>query len=461
MMDKGSYATHENQELGIKNEDRIKNQEARPRPETGFQSECTAVRNTLVLMAGLILVIAAAVVFLRRIPAPQDSKAPPVPTVTPPPPKAVPIPEAFEQAKAILGAGDRSAIRSLAVDCRKRARQDAEFRKRLALTVLDETATPSVRELAAFVLGSIQDKEGLDTLARALQEARDPQCARTLLLALGCDKTWTEDDDIFDLPDSPRVIVSPLGLAVRIRGRLDDPDLRGTMVARTLSSEAAEVRWAAALALADSASFPDVRSGFLAALPGERDPATEGEIAKALSDWAAVEPGDSAERMRAVAALIDGAARPEAAALRLRSEDGLKRMAWTTADVRALAPRLEEGSLDQRRWAIAVLAGAASRAETPDRDLVFDSLARISSSATEPKVREFAVTGLSEFRDRAGAEKALVAALSDPAWHVRAAAVRGLGRRAGSEDVRSALERVERTDADERVRRAAGELRKR
>jgi HEAT repeat protein len=50
--------------------------------------------------------------------------------------------------------------------------------------------------------------------------------------------------------------------------------------------------------------------------------------------------------------------------------------------------------------------------------------------------------------------------MRDPAWHVRAAAVRALGRGGRNAEALAALQRAEREDPDERVRRAAGDVRK-
>jgi HEAT repeat protein len=282
---------------------------------------------------------------------------------------------------------------------------------------------------------------------------------RALLLALGCDRTSGEDDDIFDLPDTPRVLSIPVGLSVRIGGAVAESEIRDVMVPHLRQSEAG-VRWAAALALADSAGFPEVRAAFLDSVRSERDPATQGELGKALADWAAGQAAESADRLGIFSAILEGADRPEAASLRLRSEEGMKRMAWTSPEVRLMAGRIESGTLDQKRWAIAVLAGAAARSDLPDRSVVLDVFSKASASASEAKVREFAVSGLVAFPEDARACQILLGSLRDPAWHVRSAAVRALGRNERTPEILAALQRVEREDPDERVRRAAGETRK-
>src|SRR5206468_3746856 len=142
-------------------------------------------------------------------------------------------------------------------------------------------------ELAAFVLGSLPDREGLEALARALEGSSDPAWSRTLLLALGSERSSEDDDDLFGLPDSPRVIATPLGLTVRIHGVIEEAALRARMLPRLRDAGAAGVRWAAALALADSTGLEEVRRAFLIALPGESDPPAQGELSKALADWAA------------------------------------------------------------------------------------------------------------------------------------------------------------------------------
>ena len=413
------------------------------------------------LKAALVFFVGALLFFLTKPARHPDSAAPRSAAGgrDSVPPHPVPAPaDSHSLARAIPS--DRSALPGLAAEWRRQARGNSGFRDQLRRLVLDDAAPSAARDLAAFVLGTLADREGLDALAQALDASRDPRWAKTLLLALGCDRTSGEDDDIFDLPDAPRIFETPSGLAIRIRGAIEDPALRDGMIPRLRANEDSGVRWAAALALSDSTSCSDVRRAFLDALPGERDPAAEGELAKALADWAAAETAESTERAQVFGALLDGAAREDAAALRLRSEDGLKRMSWTGAEVLTLAARIETGSLDQRRWAIAVLAGAASRRETPERDSAFESLARVSRSAPEAKVREWAVSGISAFSDQARASELLMGTLGDSAWHVRAAAVRGLGRGGRSPEVLAALLKAEMEDPDERVRRAAAEVRR-
>ncbi|HEY3225800.1 MAG TPA: HEAT repeat domain-containing protein, partial [Planctomycetota bacterium] len=397
---------------------------------------------------------------------PKSTVSPPRPTGAPPAPVTSPnrpTPASAtleERALKVAGARDVDALRKLAAEWRRSAREDREFRRRLAGIVLNSAVPTEARELAAFVLGSLADREGLEALSQALEGSCDPAWSRTLLLALGSDRSSEDDDDIFGLPDSPRVIGTPSGLAVRIRGVIDEPALRARMIPRLREAGDPGVRWAAALALADSAGLEDVRRAFLIALPGESDPPAQGELCKALADWAAGEPAGSPDRAQVFSAILEGALRTDAGALRLRSEDGLKRMTWTDAEVRAVMPLIDSGPFDQRRWAMAVLAGAASRPETPARGAVFESLERVASSEPEAKVRELAVTALSSFPDVSRAPAILMGALQDAAWHVRAAAARGLGRLGRSEEVLNALRRAEETDADERVRRAAGETRR-
>ena len=419
------------------------------------------------LAAGVLAVVAAAGVLLlliREKPSQAGGSAPRSvpPAVDSPPAPPVPAPagnDLLDAASRLLKEGKPAELQALAAEWRRSARGDPAFLNRLISLVLDENADKGVREIAAYVLGSIPDPKALESLSRALDAARDPRWIRALLLALGSDRT-SDDDDIFDLPDSPRVLSTPAGLSVRIRGAVEDPAIRTRMIPHLRGHGEAGVRWAAALALADSARFPDVRGAFLDSVRAEREAAAQGEAAKALADWAAGEPADSADRLRVFTAIFEEADRSDAAALRLRSEDGMKRMPWTAAEVRLMAGRIEAGSLDQKRWAIAVLAGAASQPEIPDRAIIFEAIARASSSAPEAKVREFAVTGLGSFANEARASELLVGSLKDTAWHVRAAAVRALGRVKRTPEVQAALQRVEREDPDERVRRAAGEVRK-
>jgi HEAT repeat protein len=417
-----------------------------------------------VAAAALALMAAAGGLWLAwpdDAPVSPSPSRPPVPgaqTDSRPPTAAGAQEDLGETASRLLKESPKAAS-SLASEWRQAARENPEFLGRLIRLVLDDAAPAASRELAAFVLGTLTDRSGLEALSRALAGAKEPAWIRALLLALGCDRTSGDDDDIFDLPDTPRVLAVPLGLSVRMGGAIAESEFREVMVPHLRQSEAG-VRWAAALALADSTGFPDVRAAFLDSVRAERDPATQGELGKALADWAAGQSAESADRLGIFSAILEGADRPDAASLRLRSEDGMKRMAWTSPEVRLMAGRIESGTLDQKRWAIAVLSGAAARPDVPDRSVILETFARASASTSEAKVREFAVSGLVAFPEDERARKIILGSMRDPAWHVRAAAVRALGRGGRNAEALAALQRAEREDPDERVRRAAGDVRK-
>ena len=417
------------------------------------------------MIAGILVVVVVAVVWVVGASQKQvPEAAPPAPLKDilkpkaddkPPKPPPAPPKDPWKEALSIATSGSIDSVTRLAAKWRGQAREDEAFLRRLIQAVKDPGTPAEARELAAFVLGSLQKKEALAALADALKDA-DPAWARVLLLALGSQKQ-SEDDDIFGLPESPRVLRTPLGLTVEIRGRVVDAEVRALMMPRLADSASADVRWAAALALGDSTDYGDVRQAFVAALAAEAEPPAQGELAKALANWAAAQPEDSAERPAVLAALFAGAARADAAALRLRCEDGLKRMSWAASEVLAVAPSIEAGSFDQRRWAMAVLAGAAARPETPARKEIFESLGRVAASETEAKLRELAVTALSSFPDNPGTLGILVARMGDDAWHVRAAAVRAVGRGSRTDEAVNALKKTAAEDPDERVRRAAAE----
>jgi HEAT repeat protein len=411
------------------------------------------------------LLLAGALAFILLKPRSEPPTAPARPWR--PPKSAAPRPTSGgstspldSRALEILQSKDAAALRSLAKDWRRLARTNAAARGRVAAIVLDPAAPAEARELAAFVLGSLPDPDALDALLDALRDSTDAAWTRTLLLALGSAKESGEDDDVFGLGDSPRVVATPLGLEVRIRGAILEAGARARMTPQVREGTDPGVRWAAALALADSTRFPDVRRAFLDALGLEADPATQGEVGKALADWAAGEAAGTPDRSAVFDAILEGARRPDASALRLRCEDGMKRMSWTAVEVRAVAPGIESGSFDQRRWSMAVLAGAASRPDTPARDEVFEAIQRVASSDPDAKIRDLAVTAASSFPDRPQAEALLIGSLEDTAWHVRAAAARALGRMNRSVEILDALRRVEQGEADERVRRAIAETRR-
>jgi len=218
-------------------------------------------------IAAVILVVVGALIWLVSASQKQaPDLAPPAPSKRidisesgpegkPPKPPPPPPKDPWRDGLAIATSGHVEKIRKLAMEWRRNAREDAAFLLRLINTVKDPTGALEVRELSGFILGSFQNKEGLAAVADALSSATG-SLARVLILALGSEKL-SDDNDIFSLAEGQRVVRTPIGLSVEIRGRVVDAELRGRMIPRLKSTESTEVRFAAAFALSDSTEFAD------------------------------------------------------------------------------------------------------------------------------------------------------------------------------------------------------------
>ena len=384
--------------------------------------------------------------------APEPAAPPkPAPKPTRPPP-----PDPWAEALVSLSTGKVESARRVATTWRRKAGDDAAFLRRLVDTFKDSSAAPEVREAAAFVLGSLQNKEGLAALAEALAAATTPDSAKNLLLALGSGK-YGEDEEVFAREEGPRVVRTPIGLSVEIRGRVVEAETRAPMIARLKSTEPAEVRVMAVMTLTESTDYPDVRLAFITALGGESDPNALGEVARSLSAWAASQATDAPDRAAVVKALLEGGMRSEAALLRSKSEEGLRRMTWANADVLKAIPAIEEGPLEIRRWVLSILAETAAKVETPSRLRILAAIERMIPSASSAEMREVGITALGSFADLPRTLPLLVDTLEDPAWNVRAAAARTLTRMPFHEKVMAALKKMAAEDPDERARQAASE----
>jgi HEAT repeat protein len=384
--------------------------------------------------------------------APEPA-APPKPAPKPPRP---PPPDPWAEALTSLATGKVESARRVATTWRRQAGDDPAFLRRLVDTFKDSSAAPEAREAAAFVLGSLQNKEGLAVLAEALAKASTVGSTKNLLLALGSGK-YGDDDEVFAREDSPRVVRTPIGLSVEIRGRVVEAETRAPMIARIKPTEPAEVRAMAVMTLTESTDYPDVRQAFIAALGEETEPGALGEVARSLSAWAASQSPDAADRAAVVKALLEGGMRPEAALLRSKSEEGLRRMIWSNADVIKAIPVIEEGPLEIRKWVLSILSETAAKVETPSRLRILAAIEKMIPSASSPEMREVGITALGSFADLPRTLPLLVDTLEDSAWNVRAAAARTLTRMPYHEKVMAALKKVEAEDPDERVRQAASE----
>jgi len=119
-------------------------------------------------------------------------------------------------------------------------------------------------------------------------------------------------------------------------------------------------------------------------------------------------------------------------------------------------PLMGSGPIECRKWAIAVLAGAASRSETPGRQEILTALERACEDP-DAKLREIAITGLASFADQPKTPEILIKALGDADPANRTVAAKTLGRMPRSDAAVAALQKLQTGDPDPQVRRAAAE----
>lgn len=298
----------------------------------------------------------------------------------------------------------------------------------------DSSLSFQARCVVALVLGTIDDPQAQHALLRELQAAGDSEWIRILLHALGAEKK-NPDAEIFDLPDTP-FVYELAGLRLRIQTRVADDAVRMAM-ASFLTHADPEVRRAAARGLVHSTDFRDVRDQFVALVKAEADDNLRAGYGHALANWLAEHGGEAPDRSAVVDVLLSAS---DDAAVRFRIEEGLRRAPLSEAEVGRLIEIAERGSLHQQLWSLSILRARSEPVIVP-------VLERLAVNAAEPKVREYAVSGVRS-------EGVLLTALSDPEWNVRVAAVKAL---AGKKNVRAELERIAVSDPDERVRQAAQE----
>jgi hypothetical protein len=131
-----------------------------------------------------------------------------VAAVEPAPPAPPPPPSMLETARA----------------WRARAASDPQVVARLGEWLEQPGRSPEVCELVAMVLGSLPDARGEAALRRAVG-AGGAAPRWILLAALGMDRSGPADP-LLARPDGPELVETPGGFRIRLRDRIDDPDLR-------------------------------------------------------------------------------------------------------------------------------------------------------------------------------------------------------------------------------------------
>ncbi len=362
-------------------------------------------------------------------------------------------------ARSAASGGNPEEIRRAAADLRRAALQDPGLAGELAGLLGDDVRPPALREIAACVLATLPGEVPKQAIARALEASRDPRGQELLLLALGSFVPPADQEDPFTPTGGPRARVTPSGLEMYRPVPMDDGNLRALALRTLRESEDPGVRGAASWALSESLAHDDVRPAFLDAVKLDKSPDVAAAAAERLTQWAAVADPASAERTAAIAAVLErGSLDADASALRFLVEDGLRKTPLAQDEVRRLARQLDADDFDRRRWAFAVLGPKAADPSLPDRDELLATFARAAAGSADPKTREFAAGALASFPDRSSAGTALVNALGDAAWHVRAGAARALGRRGVKDEAAvAALRQAAERDEREEVRRAAQE----
>lgn len=356
-------------------------------------------------------------------------------------------------------------VRGEAQILRRQARADRAFLRRLIREFQDPSQPARLRDLLAFVLGSLPDKEAQDALLGELQATSDARWKAALILALGSLKD-DEIDALFDFPDGHFVAKTAGGLSVLVRTVIGDRTVREAME-RELRTGPEEVRRASVKALLhtvlaearawgrdEASTFEDVRECFLEVLRNEKAADVQAEVADTLAEWAAV-AGESPTQGEILAALLEQAAKPESDALRLRVSDSLPRTRLDSAVLQGLLGTAAGSQVpDLRMWALEMAVGQSERQPTDARRAILRVLLETASDPM-PKIRETGVRLLRKLPPNPEGLAVLRSALGDRDWAVRKQAVDSLGSYPLDAEARRLLEAAAARDPHEAVRKAA------
>lgn len=393
-----------------------------------------------------VAALAALAFFLRRSPpgrpsSPEPPAPKPAESRPPPPPPAAPEPR---------------DLRKLANDLRRRALEDKDFRRQLIARLADPSEPLHLREVAAFVLASLDDPEAERALVRALEAGGESRWVRALVLALGSARDGRRPNP-FDVPETPYRETTPHGLSVVLSAILLDRAARGALE-RQLEHADPEVRRAVLLSLRrtlveePAEEVEDTRRAFVRTLEADRDPSLRARAGGALGEWLLKAPPSYPKHAEVVDALVRRSLDPAEGELRFQASAALQQTRVPDSRLDPVVDQaLTAADFDLRAWAIDL---AAAQAETigPGRaKLLLDAGMRDA----DPKVRELTLHRLSRLARPEEGVAVAAASLRDPAWHVRHAAVRALAGYPAGAGRLAALEEAARSDPHEEVRSAA------
>jgi len=420
-----------------------------------------------ILALGILLLASAflsSALFWRRpqstIGSRPTSPSSPHPATTP---QTSPTPSLAELRQEIESAERSGALPKLAAEWRDRCRSDRSFIRSLARILLDRTQSSAAREVAAFVLGSLDDPEAWQALLDAIRQGGEAAWIRTLILAIGSAYDRGRDDT-FSLTGGPNVVKTPTGLSVEIRKVIADPGLRSA-VQGCLEHSDREVRRAALQVLkftlvsealsrreGDEVELGTLRDSFVLRMIGDEENSLRAEAGHSLAEWLVTAPVGSRGHGQVLDSLFHKSLESGEEQLRFRTLQGLKQAELAGTQLEAVRQAALRGAdFDQRAWAIELLgAHGESFSAEQRRDFVSSIL-----QDADPKIRETGLRQLTALPPDDQLRDLARNSLGDPAWNVRYAAVAALGTYAGTPDLVRALEDLSRSDPQPEVRALA------
>jgi len=419
----------------------------------------------IVIAAGVIALAGA--FFYFRAGAPRQAEAPaPRPSVSV---KATPSELADTAPRSVapdplldaladaLGSKDVGRIRDAANAVRQKAIHDPEYLRALGAAVTEGGRSMETREVAALILGTIQNPEATKLLVASMAKVSDPGLLRCIVNAIG---SWKEPDDhkSFGGLDNPSVVEHASGLQIMVKTQITDPAAVAALLDLMKTTGDDELRTDVARALRLSLDQERVRAAFLDAVVHGYDLKTTAQLGSALSGWAAAQPDErSPETTRVVDVLLGLAEKPEQANLRFLSEASLGGMTLSKAELDKTAAVLQKSKdFDVRYWAMSMMNRQARVQTGVEREAVKTICLSAITVEREGKLRELAAQGLGNMPEDPAASGALLATVQqDPEWNVRDAAAEALGGQINQPAVIATLEKVAAEDPNETVRQTA------
>lgn len=447
-----------------------------------------------IILAVVVVVLAAAWFFLRRWPqvvptagevqpgsqsgfetgaadvGPPATSAPaPLPPVEPSEaagPVAAPGPAAdpanaspLEDLREALEGADKESAREAAAKLRQLARTDPGVRELLGNTLLDQGEDQELRISMAAILGTFP--EGEPWLAEALRESFfSAEVLPWVIYALGAFKEG-EDDDFFGGLDGPFVEETPGGLQLFVKSPIVSEEVRDLLSSRLLRSETHAVQQALVRALRHSLEFSNVRMAFGQRIEAENNQDLQAEMAAGLARWAVgATGGEEIDRVRIGHTLFRLAGDPGQDHLRLQLQPYAAQLAWPPGQADRLLDLAGNATVfDQRYWAIEVI-GRQPGHFTGEQSLQAEQiLVSILLGERDDKLREKAAAALGAHEQTVVSSSTLRGlAQQDPAWNVRLAALKSLGKiKSLPQGTLEVLSQIAAGDPHEAVRSAASE----